>query len=108
MAITAWRHVRMHIAGIGAGLSVAAPTQIKDDGPQEEMCHEEDYRCSRTGRPDFDPDIQRGCECGAGVPGELVIRLERLLIEDKLRSGSPIFRSDLSCEAAGLAPAALA
>jgi hypothetical protein len=41
MAITARRRVQTHIAGIGAALS--APTEIKDDGPQKEMCHEEDY-----------------------------------------------------------------
>jgi hypothetical protein len=59
---------------------------------QEEMYHEDVYRCSRLGRADCHPDI-RACECGAGVPGELVIRLERLLT-DKLASGSGSFRSD--------------
>jgi hypothetical protein len=83
MAITAWRRVPTHITGIGAGQS--APTEIKDDGPQKEMCHEEHYRCSRPGCPDFDPDVQRGCQCGASIPGELLIRLERLLI-GKLQS----------------------
>jgi hypothetical protein len=49
---------------------------------KKEMCHEDVYRCSRLGRADCHPDVC-ACECGAGVPGELVIRLERLLI-DKL------------------------
>ena len=53
----------------------------------KEMCHEDPYRCSCLGGPDCDPDL-RACECGAGVPGELVIRLERLLI-DTLRSATP-------------------
>jgi hypothetical protein len=45
------------------------------------MCHENVYRCSRFGRADCHPDLRAG-ECGADVAGELVIRLERLLIDN--------------------------
>jgi hypothetical protein len=78
--------------------------EIKDDGPQKEMCHEDPYRCSRLGRADCHPDVHPACERSPGVPGELLIRLERLLIEGKHRSASR--SSGLSCEVAGPAPAA--
>src|SRR5262245_6012103 len=62
---------------------VSAPMQ-QGTMVRKETCHEDLYRCSRLGDADCHPDV-RACECGAGVPGELLIRLERLLI-DKLRS----------------------
>jgi hypothetical protein len=46
-----------------------------------ETYHEGANRCSRVGHADCCPDAPR--ERGPNVPGELVIRVERLLTDDK-------------------------
>jgi len=46
-----------------------------------ETYHEGSYRCSRIGHADRCPDAPR--ERGPNVPGEFLIRVERLLIDDK-------------------------
>ena len=46
-----------------------------------ETYHEGSYRCSRVSHADCCPDAPR--ERGPNVPGEFLIRVERLLIDDK-------------------------
>src|SRR5262249_57017998 len=68
------------------GLCVDA--QIRDDGPNMEMYHEGTYRSSRVGHADCGPDIRSPRERGSDVPGELLIRLERLLPNYKALSSA--------------------
>jgi hypothetical protein len=46
-----------------------------------ETYHEGSYRCSRVGHADCCPDAPS--ERGPNVPGEFLIRVERLLTDDK-------------------------
>ena len=62
-------------------IGFCADAQTKDDGPNMETYHEGANRCSRVGHADCCPDAPR--ERGPNVPGELVIRVERLLTDDK-------------------------
>jgi hypothetical protein len=74
-----------------------------------EMCHEDAYRCSGLGRADRGADLHPERERSPDIAGELVIRLQRLLIE---RTSSDHKREIadriVACEAAGPEPAALA
>src|SRR5262249_39095398 len=69
-------------------IGVCVDAQIRDDGPNMEMYHEGTYRSSRVGHADCGPDIRSPREHGSAVPGELLIRLERLLTNDKARSAA--------------------
>jgi hypothetical protein len=62
-------------------IGFCADAQTKDDCPNMETCHEDANRCSRVGHADCCPDAPR--ERGPNVPRELVIRVERLLSDDK-------------------------
>jgi hypothetical protein len=72
-----------------------------------ETCHEDAYRCSRLGHADCGADVHSARERGPDVPGELVIRLQRLLIE-RTESDHKSEMADriVVCEAAGHEPAA--
>jgi hypothetical protein len=48
-----------------------------------ETYHEGTYRCSRIGHADCCPDARSARERGPDVPGELLIRVQRLLTDDK-------------------------
>src|SRR5262245_64868613 len=52
------------------------------NGPDMETCHESTYRCSRIGRADRGSYVLCDRERCPGVPGELGIRLQRLLTAD--------------------------
>ena len=60
--------------------------QIEDDGPNMETYHEGTYRCYRVGHADCCPDVRSVRERSPDVPGELLIRIQRLLTDDKARS----------------------
>ena len=47
-----------------------------------ETYHEGTSRCSRVGHADCRPDVRSVRERGPCVPGELLIRVQRLLTED--------------------------
>ena len=89
-----------------------SPARMQKDGSSVEnmeMCHENAYRCSGLGRADCGADLHPERKRGPDIAGELVIRLQRLLIE---RSWSDhefeIADWIVAREAAGPEPAALA
>src|SRR6266480_2480015 len=66
----------------GAGRSASALMhRLRTMVQNMETYHEGSYRCSRVGHADCCPDAPR--ERGPNVPGEFLIRVERLLIDDK-------------------------
>src|SRR5262249_47089089 len=69
-------------------IGLCADAQIRDDGQNMETYHENTYRSSCVGHADCGPDIRSPRERGSDVPGELLIRLERLLTNDKARSAA--------------------
>src|SRR5262249_20933648 len=94
---TARRDRRIHVPSCRRWPSGLVATQIEDEQSNMETCHEIAYRCSRACRADCGPDPHHPPASGAGVPGKLVLRSYRLLIEDKLRSDPKVsqFEFDL-------------
>jgi hypothetical protein len=54
-----------------------------------ETYHESAYRCSRTGHTDCSADIRSPRERRADVPGEFIIRIQRLLTSVALGAYGP-------------------
>jgi len=75
MAITAWQDRKIHVSSRRRWPSGLGARQIQDEKSNMEMCHEIAYRCSRLDRADCGPDAHYRRASGAGIPGELVIRV---------------------------------
>src|SRR5262249_20240018 len=75
MAITAWRERRVHVfkrkRWPSGPFAPQKPGRQSHIGTGPEIA----YRCSRLDRADCGPDAHHPRASGAGIPGELVIRI---------------------------------